>query len=232
MSLEWGPVGARVLGDRCDVLVVVDVLSFSTAVSVAVARGVQVWPHPGGADALRLARELGAELAGPRSAGAGASLSPASLGSLGAGSRLVLPSPNGSAICAAVSAGLGQGLPSVVVGCLRTATAVARHLRGAAHVGLVPAGERWSDGSLRPAYEDLVGAGAIAARLIAQDAVVELSPDAEVAVLAFGALRPLEQCPSGVELVQRGWADDVRIASEVDASSVVPVLVEGRFVAA
>ena len=144
----------------------------------------------------------------------------------------MLPSPNGSAICSAVSAGSGQGVPSVVVGCLRIATAVARHLRGAAHVGLVPAGERWRDGSLRPAYEDLVGAGAIADRLLAHDAAVDLSPEAEAAALAFRALRPLEQCLSGVELVQRGWADDVRIASEVDVSSVVPVLVGGRFMAA
>jgi len=39
-------------------------------------------------------------------------------------------------------------------------------------------------------------------------------------------------CASGAELVERGFAEDVQIASEVDSSSVVPVLVEGRFVAA
>ena len=53
-----------------------------------------------------------------------------------------------------------------------------------------------------------------------------------MAALAFRALRPLELCPSGAELVERGFAEDVRLASEVDASDVVPALVEGRFVPA
>ena len=91
------------LGERSDVLVVVDVLSFSTAVTVAVERGAQVWPHCGGADAARLAEDVGAELAGHRGSDAVLSLSPASLLGLGAGDRLVLPSPNGSTIAFAVT---------------------------------------------------------------------------------------------------------------------------------
>ena len=57
-------------------------------------------------------------------------------------------------------------------------------------------------------------------------------PEAEVAALAFRSLRPLELCPSGAELVERGFAGDVRIASEIDVTDVVPALVEGRFVPA
>jgi 2-phosphosulfolactate phosphatase len=228
VALEWGPVGAKVLAERCDVIVVVDVLSFSTALTVAVERGAKVWPHTGGESAGRLAREIGAELAGNRSSHEGVTLSPASLRDLGADARLVLPSPNGSTIAFAAV----NGSRPVVAGCLRNASAVGRHLRDHASVGLVPAGEQWGDGSLRPAYEDLVGAGAIVDRLRGQDPDVELTPEAEAAALAFGALRPLEHCPSGMELVERGYAEDVRIAGEVDGSRVVPVLVEGRFVAA
>jgi hypothetical protein len=48
---DWGVEGVRHLVGACPVLVVVDVLSFSTAVDVAVGRGVSVfpyrWPDPG-----------------------------------------------------------------------------------------------------------------------------------------------------------------------------------------
>jgi 2-phosphosulfolactate phosphatase len=227
VALEWGHGGANALGETCDVLVVVDVLSFSTSLTVAVERGAEVWPHPGGEGSGQLARKLGAVLAGSRSSAHGISLSPASLCRLEPGDRIVLPSPNGSSIATAAA----NGTRPVVAGCLRNAAAVARQLRDSDRIGLVPAGERWSDGSLRPAYEDLVGAGAIIDRLLKLDPTLVLSSDAEVAVLAFRSLRPLEACPSGVELVERGFADDVRIAGQLDESRAVPVLKEGRFVA-
>ena len=235
VALEWGPVGAKVLAESCDVIVVVDVLSFSTAVTIAVERGARVWPHRGGEAAGLLARDIGAVLAGNRGSHDGPTLSPASLRDIGADSRLVLPSPNGSSIAfAAVESGVTafDGGVTVVAGCLRNASAVGRYLRDFARIGVVPAGERWGDGSLRPAYEDLVGAGAVIERIRAHDPGAELSPEAEAAALAYRSLRPLEECPSGQELVERGFAEDVRIASEVDVSSVVPQLVEGRFVSA
>lgn len=228
VALEWGPVGARTLAERSDVVVVLDVLSFSTALTVAVERGARVWPHVGGEPARQLARDIDAVLAGNRSSHEGPTLSPLSLLEVDADTRLVLPSPNGSSIAFAA---INGGVP-VVAGCLRNAAAVSRYVDRYERVALVPAGERWGDGSLRPAYEDLVGAGAVVERILARDPSVVLSPEAEVAALAFRSLRPLELCPSGAELVERGFADDVRIASEVDASDVVPVLVEGRFVAA
>ena len=228
VALEWGPVGARTLAEISDVVVVVDVLSFSTALTVAVERGAKVWPHTGGESARQLARDIGAVLAGNRSSHDGLTLSPASLLEVDEDTRVVLPSPNGSSIAfAAVNSGV-----HVVAACLRNAAAVSRYLDNYDRIALVPAGEQWGDGSLRPAYEDLVGAGAVVDRLAGRDPGVRLTPEAEVAALAFRALRPLEECPSGAELVERGYAEDVRIASEVDVSTVVPVLLEGRFVAA
>jgi 2-phosphosulfolactate phosphatase len=44
VRFEWGLAGARVLASVSEVLVVVDVLSFSTAVEVALARGATVVP--------------------------------------------------------------------------------------------------------------------------------------------------------------------------------------------
>ncbi len=93
----------------------------------------------------------------------------------------------------------------------------------------MPAGERWPDGSLRPAYEDL-GAGAVAARL-----GLPLAADAGVAVAAFDRWsvdRLLLMCRSGVELVDRGFGDDVLMAAAEGADDVVPVLVDGAFVVA
>jgi 2-phosphosulfolactate phosphatase len=227
VALEWGPVGARTLAERSDVVVVVDVLSFSTAVTVAVERGAKVWPHTGGESARQLARDIDAVLAGTRSSHEGLTLSPASLLGVDRDTRLILPSPNGSSIAFAA---VNVEVP-VVVGCLRNAKAVALALQEVDRVAIVPAGESWSDGSLRPAYEDLVGAGAVIDRLVAANPQLELTPESEVAAMAFRSLRPLESCVSGLELVERGFAEDVAIAAEVDSSNVVPRLIEGRFVA-
>ena len=184
-------------------------------------------------------------LAGTRSHRSGPSLSPASLLDLPEGTRLVLPSPNGSSISHVLMAAPAL----VLVGCLRNAAAVAERVAAqvsslptagaagaagvagtaGARVAVVPAGERWADGSLRVAYEDHVGAGAVIARLARRLPGLELSPEARVAAAAFDQREDLSHTPSGRELVERGFAEDVAIASEVDVSGVVPVLRDGSF---
>jgi 2-phosphosulfolactate phosphatase len=230
VALEWGAAGARSLteGTADDVIVVIDVLSFSTSVVLACEKGAMVWPHPGGEQAHALARSLEAVLAGGRTHREGPSLSPSSMLDLPEGTRLVLPSPNGSAITHALR---GTSC-TVVAGCLRNAAAVARFVQGFRRVLLVPGGERWSDASLRFAYEDLVGAGAVVDRLAALTPDVELSPEADVARLAFEHRQPLSLTPSGIELVERDFAADVELASQLDASDTVPVLRDGHFEAA
>lgn len=239
---EWGPVGATAivadLGPR-DLAVVVDVLSFSTTVTVAVAAGATVWPYRWKDDrAAAFAAEQDAVLAvgrlEARTPGsppqARVSLSPAEIGAAAApGARFVLPSPNG----ATISAAIGEvGVP-VVAGCLRNATAVARRadavLAAGGRVAVVPCGERWPDGSLRPAQEDWWGAGAILAALTAP---VALSAEALAAADAHRAAGPgaLAGSASGRELVAKGYADDVEVAGQLDADVVVPILRDGAFV--
>ncbi|MEO8106423.1 MAG: 2-phosphosulfolactate phosphatase [Actinomycetes bacterium] len=229
VSLEWGPQGLRLLSETCECVVIVDVLSFSTSVAVAVARGAAVWPHSGHERAEELARAIGATLVRGRNMREGRTLSPASLLQVDEGERLIMPSDNGSVIS---HAALMSGL-TVVAGSMRNASAVAEWLTGRfSTVGLVPAGEEWADGTMRVCYEDLIGAGAIAAGIADRVGDSGLDPDARAAAAAFRTRSSLVEVPSGRDLVERGFADDVRLAEEVNADLVVPVLRDGRYVAA
>ncbi|MEU3305422.1 2-phosphosulfolactate phosphatase [Streptomyces sp. NPDC006678] len=99
---------------------------------------------------------------------------------------------------------------------------------------MIAAGERWPDGSLRPALEDAYGAGAIIAELQKRGAG-PLSPEAAAARSSFTGTPEVADtvadCSSGRELIQQGFADDVAIAIELDATMVVPILTDGAFTA-
>ena len=233
VAFEWGPTGAAAVVTPGTVAVVVDVLSFTTTLTVAVERGMTVHPFRWKDErATAYAEQRGAVLASGRSRGEGVSLSPVSVRAATGVERLVLPSPNGSSICF----GLADSGATVVGASLRNATAVARWVVDARRpVAVVAAGERWPDGSLRPAVEDLWGAGAVLAALVDLGAD-ELTPEARVAEQAFRAVRPrlaeeLRACTSGRELVDLGFGGDVDVAAELDDASVVPVLVGDAFVA-
>jgi 2-phosphosulfolactate phosphatase len=208
--LAWASEGGTLLAGACPVLVVVDILRFTTAVEVAVAHGALVVPE----------RWTGRERHGP------SSLSPASLLGVAAGTRVALASPNG----ATVSLDLADAGAVVLAGCLRNAPAVAAAARDlGGPVGVVAAGERRVDGSLRPAVEDLIGAGAILHALGGRP-----SPEARAAVAAFLDAAPdlasvLTACISGRELADRGLAGDLRMAGEHDVSQAVPRLSGGGF---
>lgn len=240
VRLDWGPIGAGATG--ADIAVVVDVLSFSTAVTVAVDRGMRVYPYRWrGSEAAAFAARQDAVLAVGRleaakeGAVAAPSLSPAALRACAPVARLVLPSPNGSTIAAA----LQHSGASVAAGCLRNARAVASWLApGLASgrtVAVIAAGERWSDDdSLRPALEDHLGAGAILSALAELGYGGRMSPEATCAREVFDVSRErlaerLRDCVGGRELSGRGFGEDVDVAAELDVSSVVPVLVEGAF---
>ncbi len=225
---EWASQGLANLA-ASDVVVIVDVLSFTTSVEIAVSRGVTVFPYPLGMNgAGEYAGERDAQLAQKRSAEPGSlSLSPASLVNAEPGTRLVLPSPNGSAL----SFQTADGGAKVVAGCLRNASAVAAWASAqGSSVAVIPAGERWEDRSLRPAFEDLIGAGAIVRQLAGKR-----SPEAQSAVAAFEDTLPeladrMRACSSGLELIERGFSQDVELASQLDVSTTVPLLENDSFV--
>ena len=236
IRFECGPTGAAAIAEGADIAVVVDVLSFTTTVSVALERGMTVLPFRWRDErAASYAEERSAVLAVGRlearalvdSGGSAVSLSPAAMGRVDGVDRVVLPSPNGSSICF----GLADAGATVVGASLRNRAAVARWVQAqGGTVAVVAAGERWPDASLRPCAEDLWGAGAVLAALDLTDA----SPEARMAAAAFRAVQPdlraeLLACAGAQELVDAGFAEDVDVAAELDVASVVPVLYDGEF---
>jgi 2-phosphosulfolactate phosphatase len=228
----WGVPGIVSLGGEVAALVLVDVLRFTTAVEVATAAGATVHPSlwPYDARATPPVSDDGepmevADGTGPRRL----SLSPASLRGLGADDRFVLPSLNGSQ-CAVAAATFS--IP-VVAACLRNAAAVAKWVggsRGRGPVGVIACGELRPDGSLRPAIEDRIGAGAVLSALPGR-----ASPEARAAITVYRYASStvdtvLAESPSGRELRERGLAEDLEWAGAIDVSDGVPVLgTDGAF---
>lgn len=206
VRLEWGDDGLARLA-TADVVVVVDVLRFSSTVTTRVAAGGAV-PLDAAAHAVSL---------------------------------------NGTAISRAAAA--LDPAPIVLLGCLRNASAVAEAIadeqrrRGArTSIALIAGGElvpadagAAARTARRFAVEDLLGAGAIVDALGVRG-IDHTSPEAAAAGEAFRGLRAatrhlLAASGSGQELAERGAHDEVRAAAELDASTAVPVLREGVFVA-
>jgi 2-phosphosulfolactate phosphatase len=98
-------------------------------------------------------------------------------------------------------------------------------------MAVMPAGERWpSDESLRPAFEDWVGAGAIISYLAGT-----WSPEARAAATTFRGVQSdlaalLQSCGSGKELMACGFAKDVALAAARNVSACVPVFRDGAYV--
>jgi 2-phosphosulfolactate phosphatase len=226
VRFEWGESGLQALLGQVKTIAIFDVLSFTTCVSLACARGARVFPFPWKDERVTaFAAEKQALVAGPRWDTEGYTLSPASLTRLPRGATLVLPSPNGSHL-----SHLAAQSGAVFAGALRNVSALAARMRAeSAPIAVIAAGERWPDGRLRPCVEDMVGAGALIARLPGS-----LSPEAELARSAWEKAassleRLLRGCASGIELAQRGFARDVALAAELDADAVAPVLQDGAF---
>jgi 2-phosphosulfolactate phosphatase len=231
VRLEWGRRGAQLAAERGDILVVVDTLRFSTTVATAVHHGAVIIPCLEGEDPAPLAAKWNAELAFHHRDPPGTgrySLSPDTFFDCDPGTKVVLPSLNGSH-CARYAA----RLPHIFVGALVNAQAVAMAVSRTSEVtGLavtvLACGERWTtpteDGDLRFAIEDYLGAGAILSTLD-----LELSPEASLCKAAFvsqkGNLEKLLcECGSGLELRERGQGADVLHAARLNHYNTVPAM--------
>lgn len=246
IRVEWGLDGVHALGPHCAVLVIVDVLVFTTTVDVAVGQGARVLPLPWRDEqAAEAARAAGATLTplgltrvdGDHPSGVvaqtgGRTVRPSSLEGLSPDTFLAIATLNGSTLSAAAA----KTGATVLAGCLRNASAVAAaavKLAGDRPIGIIPSGERWKTDKmpLRPSIEDYLGAGAVAAAITGRSAP---SPEASLAIQAYRSVADripelLADSVSGRELAAAGVPKDVAIASEVDVSTTVSVLTSGAY---
>ncbi len=216
VHVEWG---AKALEQATGTAIIVDCLSFSTALSVACARGAKIFPFGTYEGGKKLAACLSIDCVGKRRE-QGLSLSPPTLDAVKPGQEIVLPSPNGSNLSTLSTA------KHTFAGALRNAQAAAN---AATEMGedivIVAAGERWhGDGSLRPAFEDQLAAGAIASYFTGHK-----SSEADAAIAIFKAfeddlLGALLRCESGKELAERDFQQDVEWASQLNVTECVPRL--------
>lgn len=228
VRLEWGLSAIEHLAKEVECVIIIDVMSFSTCVSIAVDRDALIYPWPWkDASATQYAEQLGAEAASTdrRLVTEGYSLSPCSMQALPAAGKLVLPSPNGSAI----SFQAREYSVAVYCACFRNIMATVRACSGYQRILIVACGERWPDGALRPATEDYIAAGAIIAGLSHM-----ASPEAAAAAAAWRACgtQALQECASARELIGRGFTEDVALCLEIDVSDRACCLMGNVYIAA
>ncbi|WP_342562354.1 2-phosphosulfolactate phosphatase [Paenibacillus sp. FSL R7-0345] len=240
LKLDWGQRGARAAAERGDIVIFVDVLSFSSTVVTAVQHKANIYTHapPVNDQVKAYAKELGADIIRGRAEAVragGHSMSPLTFSSADYDRNFILCTLNGAA-CTRIAA----QAPALLIGSLLNVSAVAdtankMKLELGRAVTVVPCGEKWPDAigaenNLRPGIEDYLGAGLILSRLSGSR-----SPEAQICI---GALQSSGQrigeliweSSSGRELRERGFEADVTYCCQMDISYAVPVLKDNRFV--
>jgi len=235
-NLEWGVEGALRAGQRREIGLIIDCLSFSTAVVTAVAQGAVIYPCGHATDSVTLANTANAELAVKRQDVPKLgrfSLSPPTLLEAERGSRIVLPSLNGGSC---VEAAIGS--PFILTGALINAKAAAGGVvmlmkKTGKSVTIVACGEQEesADGvmELRHAEEDYLSAGAILAELDFQKSTEADKCEKNFIANKEMIAETIWNSPSALWLRERGFGSDVEFATELNKYSCLPFLTEGRF---
>jgi len=237
--MEWGARGVREAANRGDIIIIVDVLSFSTTVITAIHHGAIIFPYPAYKDGKEsnYAERVGAELIFGRAESmklGNPTLSPMTFNQTHKNKKYVLCSLNG-ALCSWVAV----KVPALLVGGLLNVTSVASFAnklqkKTGAAITVISCGEQWEDvlegeNKLRPAIEDYLGAGAILSKLDGRK-----SPEADLCANAFYSVEGrveelIMKSGSGRELILKGFEKDVIHATHIDAFKNVPVLTDLYF---
>ena len=224
---EWWADGAEAIAEEDAAAVVIDVLSFTSAVDVAVSRGAEIIPFNSNDSGIEdLAKKLGATIALKRGHGP-ITLSPPSMENAQKGQKIILRSQNGAILTLVAK----HRYKTIIAASLRNARAVAMALARLKPkvVCIIAGGEKWDSGATRMSLEDMLGAGAV----LSHFDMAEMSPEAKAAVHVFLGVKDfhkeLSECSSGRELIAKGYADDVKYASMLNASSSVPFFLDGTY---
>jgi 2-phosphosulfolactate phosphatase len=239
VSLSPGSRAADIamFGPALGCYVVVDILRASAVLCTALANGAsEVLPVADVETALSLKRDSSGDalLCGERE---GRKLPGFDLGNspteyrrdVVAEHRLIYSSTNGSAALASAPIGV-----EVMVAGLVNIAAAAEHIAEVNLPTLIVCSGKLGQFAL----EDAVGAGALIARMWELDTDLQLVNDgALTAQILWDRYRsdpvmPLWQCEHGKYLIGLGFGADLSICAAIDSVPVVPVLRDGRLVAA
>lgn len=236
VKLDWAAEGVGYALKARDIVVIVDALRFSTAVTTAVAHGFTIYPVGDRDKGKKLAASIGAEMSG-KPGEAKYTISPHSYlkASPDDNRQVVLFSPNGAACTA-----LAGTEDTVIIGCFLNARAVGKLLTRLApaqkrNVTVIAAGEQRAINSgqrivydMDAAYpvfaiEDYLASGAIISHI-----KLEKDAEAKLCQLTFTCAKEkleefLTNSFSGRYLVENGLGDDISHAARVDLYDVVPV---------
>ncbi|MGW4125374.1 2-phosphosulfolactate phosphatase [Nocardia sp. NPDC004711] len=240
VHLDWGIDAARLAAHRGDAVVIIDALSFSTTVILAVARGAAVLPLARAelertSDLAALQAEHGARLLANDPTDRQLDIPLTDIDSIQPGDRVIVPSQNGGTICAAIT-----DAPAAAISSFRNRTVTAEWCARLLSAGtveritLIAAGSYWSQMSpytaLRPCIEDGVAAGAVAAAL--RDTGARLSVEALAIAATFDAVIRTNDISAWLHNTVTGrWLEsldglpaEVTDAGQLDVSAVVPSL--------
>jgi len=233
-EFTWGRNGAIEASGMSNIVVIVDTLSFSTTVAYAVNMGATIYPLALGDDPSDLSSKYNAEIAvGRRDVPAKGrfSLSPLTFNNIAENTKVVLPALNGGTCCKLAN----KNNAIVLIGALVNAEAITKYImsfieanRSHFTISIVACGERFkepnSDGEIRFAIEDYLGAGAIIAGLKMNKTSEALVCEGAFVQNQKSLDRIIWECESGVELRDIGFGDDVKLASQLNSIDVVPAL--------
>lgn len=236
LRLDWGDVAAETAAARGDIVVIVDTLEFSTAVTVAISNGAKIYPAKDEETGKKIAERVGAELAHEDKKKAikehGFSLSPNMMTKAKRDQRIVLPSPNG-AFDSKNAVDAHHLFVGTFVNVSAIASAVRKVLETEPHpCTVIACGELLQhDHQFRPAIEDYLAAGAILDSIGMHHA---LSPEARVCEAAWRQLKHewcniIKDSGSARKIIQDGFPEDVDYACSFDKHDVVPIFREDHF---